>query len=82
MIFEALHRLGSKADRILLYPEQWDTLVESQSDRDSQLLVKARDWYNVRLVPVDISIARDKDEQDGHQEAPFTQICCMEYREI
>ncbi|KAI4231508.1 MAG: hypothetical protein L6R40_007702 [Gallowayella cf. fulva] len=71
MIFEALNRLGSKADRILIYPERWDTQIESQSDRDSQLLVKARDWYNVRLVPVDLPIMHDKDEQDRRQEGSF-----------
>ncbi|MCJ1274615.1 hypothetical protein MMC21_002412 [Puttea exsequens] len=54
MVFEALSRLGSKADRILLYPQQWDTDIESLDDRDSQLLVKARDWYNVKLTPVEI----------------------------
>ena len=54
MVFEALARLGSKADRILLYPEEWDTDIADASDRDSQLLVKAREYYNVKLVPVDI----------------------------
>ncbi|KAL8726221.1 MAG: hypothetical protein Q9166_006846 [cf. Caloplaca sp. 2 TL-2023] len=71
MIFEALDRLGSKADRILMYPEQWDTHIESQADRDSQLLVKARDWYNVRLVPVDIPVRHEKDGEDGQQEDSF-----------
>ncbi|KAL8851630.1 MAG: hypothetical protein Q9221_003467 [Calogaya cf. arnoldii] len=74
MLFEALHRLGSKADRILMYPKQWDTVIESQTDRDSQLLVKARDRYKVRLVPVDIPVTQDKDEQDGQQSAPFTKF--------
>ncbi|KAL8978192.1 MAG: hypothetical protein Q9205_006168 [Flavoplaca limonia] len=74
MLFEALHRLDSKADRILLYPNKWDTRIENLSDRDSQLLVKARDWYNVRLVPVDIPITQDKDEQNGQQGAPFTKF--------
>lgn len=59
MVFEALHRLGSRADRILLYPQEWDTEIASTSDRDSQLLVKARDWYNVKLVPVEIPKADD-----------------------
>ncbi|KAI4114153.1 MAG: hypothetical protein LQ338_008047, partial [Usnochroma carphineum] len=59
MVFEALDRLRSKADRILLYPEQWDTQIESPTDRDSQLLVKARDWYKVKLVPVNISVTHD-----------------------
>ncbi|KAL8665670.1 MAG: hypothetical protein Q9168_007646 [Polycauliona sp. 1 TL-2023] len=74
MLFEALHRLGSKADRILLYPKSWDTQIESRSDRDSQLLVKARDWYKVRLVPVDTPVTQDKDEQNGQQDAPFTKF--------
>ena len=54
MVFEALSRLGSKADRILFFPQEWDTDIESLDDRDSQLLVKARDWYNVKLMPVEI----------------------------
>lgn len=52
MVFEALARLGSQADRILLYPHDWDLDVESSTDRDSQLLVMARDRYNVKLTPV------------------------------
>ncbi len=54
MVFEALSRLGSKADRILFYPEEWDLDISSSTDRDSQLLVKAREYYNVKLIPVDI----------------------------
>ncbi|KAF2641458.1 glucose N-acetyltransferase 1 [Massarina eburnea CBS 473.64] len=52
MVFEALARLGSKADRVLFYPNYWDTVVHSATDRDSQLLVIARDRYNVKLVPI------------------------------
>lgn len=59
MVFEALARLGSKADRILLYPQEWDLDVESSSDRDSQLLVIARDRYDVKLQPVVIPKADD-----------------------
>ncbi|KAL8959766.1 MAG: hypothetical protein Q9183_005579, partial [Haloplaca sp. 2 TL-2023] len=54
MIFESLDRLGSKAARVLVYPKQWNTRIEGTSDRISQLLVKARDWYRVKLIPVDI----------------------------
>lgn len=54
MVFEALHRLGSRADRILFYPREWDTVVSSSKDRDSQLLVMARDKLNVKLMPMDI----------------------------
>lgn len=59
MVFEALSRLGSKADRILFYPEEWDTEISDTRDRDSQLLVKARDWYNVNLVPVQMQLLND-----------------------
>ena len=54
MVFEALERLGSRAERILMYPEEWDTVVADRSDRDSQLLVKARDEYGVKLLPVKV----------------------------
>ncbi|EON64251.1 hypothetical protein W97_03482 [Coniosporium apollinis CBS 100218] len=54
MVFEALHRLGSRAGRILFYPKEWDTVVSSSKDRDSQLLVMARDKYKVKLIPTDI----------------------------
>lgn len=52
MVFEALDRLGSRAQRVLYYPESWDTTVEHAKDRDSQLLNLARDKYKVQLVPV------------------------------
>jgi hypothetical protein len=51
-VFDALDRFGSKADRVLFYPEYWDTRIESSKDRDSQLLVMARDKYKVRLNPI------------------------------
>lgn len=54
MVFEALDRLGSRADRILFYPQTWDLEVSNLWDRSSQLLVMARDKYNVKLTPVDI----------------------------
>lgn len=71
MVFEALDRLRSKADRVLVYPEEWDTQIESPTDRDSQLLVKARDWYNVRLVPVDIPITHDNGQGDVEANSTF-----------
>ncbi|OCL13752.1 glycosyltransferase family 8 protein [Glonium stellatum] len=54
LVFEALERLGSRADRVLFYPEHWDTVVESAVDRDSQLLVLARDKYGVKLHPIKV----------------------------
>ena len=54
MVFEALHRLGSKADRILLYPEQWDEPTFAKTnERDLQIMKVARDTYDVKLIPVE-----------------------------
>jgi hypothetical protein len=52
LLADALARLGSKADRVLFYPEYWDTEVTDSKDRDSQLLVMARDKYKVKLHPI------------------------------
>ncbi|KAF2174004.1 glycosyltransferase family 8 protein [Zasmidium cellare ATCC 36951] len=52
MVFEALHRYKSKADRILLYPQEWDLEDDSEQDRNSQLLIRAKKYWNVKLHPV------------------------------
>ena len=54
MVFEALSRMGSKADRILMYPEEWDTDIANITDRDSQLLQKARNHYGAKLLPIKV----------------------------
>ena len=59
MLFEALSRLGSKADRILFYPEPWDLQVSDSHDRDSQLLVKAQEEYDVKLIPTEMHKSGD-----------------------
>lgn len=55
MFFEALHRLGSKADRVMLYPSEW---LESENDdsKESRLLRFARDHYRVQLKPIEIQM--------------------------
>ena len=47
MLFETLHKLGSKADRLLLFPK---TLRGSSVSR---LLEKAHKEYNVKIVHID-----------------------------
>lgn len=74
MLFETLSRLNSKAARILFYPSTWDTDISSLSDRDSQLLVKARDWYNVRLIPADMPTKGSKGGRDGTYNASFAKF--------
>jgi hypothetical protein len=54
LVLDALSRLGSKADRVLFYPNYWDTVIRDSKDRDSQLLVIARDRYKVKLQPIQL----------------------------
>jgi len=51
MIFETLHRLGSKADRLMLYPSNFNLTSEDFSGR---LLLQARDKYGAKLVPIEV----------------------------
>ncbi|ORY57423.1 nucleotide-diphospho-sugar transferase [Pseudomassariella vexata] len=53
MIFETLFHLGSKADRVIMYPEQlMDPAATTGSNQEQKLLIKAREMYEVKLVPV------------------------------
>jgi hypothetical protein len=52
LLADALDRVGSQADRVLFYPEYWDLTVSDSKDRDSQLLILARDKYKVKLQPI------------------------------
>ncbi|KAI1090922.1 glycosyltransferase family 8 protein [Rostrohypoxylon terebratum] len=55
MIFETLSRLGSKADRVMMYPEtMMDPAETNPSSEEARLIVKARDEYKVKLVPVSV----------------------------
>ncbi|KAI5271371.1 nucleotide-diphospho-sugar transferase [Aureobasidium subglaciale] len=51
MIFETLHRLGSRAERLMMYPEEW-SLTNSSSE--AVLLRKARDEYKVNVLPIHV----------------------------
>ncbi len=53
MLFQILHHLGSRADRLMLYP---NTMHYDKTDnkKEAELLLKARDLYNVQLVPVQV----------------------------
>lgn len=55
MIFETLNRLGSKADRVMMYPEKMmDPAETNPTSEEAKLLAKARDQYKVKLVPVSV----------------------------
>jgi hypothetical protein len=53
MLFETLHRLGSKADRLLMYPSNMKADASSDNS-DSKLLIKAQKEYGVKLQPVEV----------------------------
>ncbi|KAH8649968.1 glucose N-acetyltransferase [Xylariales sp. PMI_506] len=55
MIFETLYRLGSKADRVMMYPETMlDPKATESSTEEGRLIIKARDKYKVKLVPISV----------------------------
>lgn len=54
MVFDTLHRTGSRAQRIMFYPEHWKVKVSDEKDRRGQLLLLARDVYKVDLIPIKI----------------------------
>lgn len=58
MLFELLHKLGSRADRVIMYPSQMfdPAAPDDGSGRgsDARLLIKARDEYKVHLVPIEV----------------------------
>ncbi|KAI8668733.1 Glucose N-acetyltransferase 1 [Fusarium keratoplasticum] len=63
MIFEALHRFGSKADRLMLYPGQvLAPDAQKSTSLAGKLLIKARDEYNVILQPIEIQHREGQDQ--------------------
>ncbi|KAL2819870.1 nucleotide-diphospho-sugar transferase [Aspergillus cavernicola] len=58
MVFDTLERLGSRAQRVLFYPREWDVVVESDHDRDSQLLSMARTKYKALLIPIELEMIK------------------------
>lgn len=55
MIFETLYRLKAKADRVMMYPDtMMDPTETNPASHEAKLLVKARDQYGVKLVPVSV----------------------------
>ncbi|KAI0548531.1 glycosyltransferase family 8 protein [Xylaria curta] len=55
MIFETLYRLKAKAERVMMYPDNMMSPTETNpQSNEAKLLVKARDQYGVKLVPVSV----------------------------
>lgn len=71
MVFEALNRLGSKAERVLLYPEQWNAENDDENDRNSQLLIRAKANFGVKLKPTQL-LGLDGVASPGTLQTPST----------
>ncbi|PIA96313.1 Glucose N-acetyltransferase 1 [Cercospora beticola] len=71
MVFDALKRHGSKADRILMYPKQWDKVDDSPQDRNSQLLIRAEKIFKAKLKPISV-LDVDGESSPGTLNAPST----------
>jgi alpha-N-acetylglucosamine transferase len=69
MIFEALDRLGSKADRVILYPDTWNTW--DKSSVEGHLLAKAQDVFKVRLIPI---VVQHTESEESTWEDSFTKL--------
>ena len=64
MIMESLHRLGSRPDRIMLYPSQMlEPDASSSTSHDGQLLLKARDEYGAKLIPIAVQSRNSVDSK-------------------
>jgi hypothetical protein len=71
MLLESLHRLESKADRVIMYPREMlpdpEARLDDQRDDEGRLLAKARDQYGVKLIPIDL---QHKDLEDRECPSP------------
>ena len=83
MLFDTLHRLGSKAERLLMYPSHMlDPEAREAADLNGRLLIKARDQYGVILSPISVLHGTKKDgappplpswagSDESHHSSPF-----------
>ena len=63
MLFEILHRLGSRAERLLMYPSSFEieSAAAASESLESILLKKARDLYDAVLEPIEVQKRASKD---------------------
>lgn len=67
MVFESLHKLGSKASRVLLYPQEW---VGNRDDLNRRLMRVAEQKFGVKSQPVHLLGADSKAENPGTLNKP------------
>jgi len=68
MIFEALRRHGTRAELLMLYPQEWEVpggVFEDETDAtdyEGKLLARARDRYGARLSPIQVQTYENKND--------------------
>ena len=66
VLFESLHRLETKADRLLMYPSDFQLDDDPNTDSfNGRLLKRARDKYNVKLKPIQVQSKSGGDGKFG-----------------
>ena len=63
MLFERLHTLGTKADKLMMYPSQF---IPGDDSLEGRLLAKARDEYGVKLTPIEVQRRKASDGELLH----------------
>ena len=64
MLFESLHRLGCKPDRLMMFPSHFS--LEDNST-EALLLRKAREEYSVILSPIEVQRRQGNDRKSHHE---------------
>ena len=64
MIFEALRRHETKAELVMMYPQEWQAPEANAIDVDyeGKLLARARDEYGAKLVPIQVKTFVNKED--------------------
>ncbi|KAK1579899.1 glucose N-acetyltransferase [Colletotrichum navitas] len=72
MFFERLDHVGSKADRVMMYPSSMlDPQATGGGTKDAKLLIRARDVYGVKLVPI---VVQHRESADPTWADSFTKL--------
>ncbi|OAG02053.1 nucleotide-diphospho-sugar transferase, partial [Paraphaeosphaeria sporulosa] len=74
MIFEALRRYNTKAELLMMYPEQWQLppAVDSDAEYETKLLAQARDVYKARMAPIQVKTFEN--EKDPTWQDSYTKL--------
>jgi len=86
LVFEALHRLGAKADFVLMHNPEWASISQGGHDRNSHLMSIAEKKYGVKFKPVRLLDERGEattvnSEGDSSWDTSITKLRAFELTE-